>query len=41
MPSFILVAVTPTSERGENACAGTTESDSAITAITAEATRGF
>ena len=41
MPSLIAVEVTPTSERGEIACAGITESESAVAAITAEATRNF
>jgi hypothetical protein len=41
MPSLIEVEETPISERGEIACAGITESVSAVAAITAEVTRNF
>jgi hypothetical protein len=41
MPSLIEVDVTPVCERGEIACAGITDSESAVAVITAEVTRNF
>jgi len=38
---LIVVEVTPISDRGEIACAGITESESAAAAVTAEVTRNF